>query len=389
MHLLEDYDYTLPEHLIAQTLASPPESCRLLVYEQSNKNISHHIFSDITDLIDDETLLVFNNTKVVKARLIFHEYVSDLAKEPEIFYLSSIDAYTFHAFVAPGKKFPIWWTISFNKEISFTIDKLTHEWRILTCSHPILEVLDTYGQMPLPPYIDYNEEKAAPYQPIFAENEWSVATPTASLHFSKELLSKLHTQWIQTAFTTLHIWLGTFKQVDVEAIEEYAIHDELCVVDISLFERLAAHKLKWKPILAVWTTVTRTLESLPYVWKSLRKSSSVKGNNISVSKEAQDYRNTLTQDISVSQAAEYIQNITIHKNNWSHASITFSTKLFLYPGKPLHIIDELITNFHWPKSTLLMLVAAFIGFDEMKHIYKTAIEHAYRFYSFGDAMWLK
>lgn len=384
MHSLEDYDYTLPEHLIAQTLAQPPESCRMLVYEKDSNKISHHIFSDISDLIDEDTLLIFNNTKVVKARLVFHDYISDLVKEPEIFYLSSINAYTFHAFVAPGKKFPIWWTIYFNKDISFSIDTLTHEWRILTCSHPILNVLEQYGQMPLPPYISYEKEKAKPYQPIFAEKLWSVASPTASLHFSKTLITQLTSQWIETAYTTLHIWLWTFKQVDVENIEEYAIHGEICEVEVSLFERIAEHKTAWKKVLAVWTTVTRTLESLPYVWKILQHKNN--GHAKSVSLQAQQFWNTLTCTISLEKAQEYISEL-IYTTDTTH--IQFQTTLFLYPGKKLHLIDQLITNFHWPKSTLLMLVAAYIGFDTMKNIYETAIEEEYRFYSFGDAMWLK
>jgi S-adenosylmethionine:tRNA ribosyltransferase-isomerase len=218
MHSLSDYDYLLPEQLIAQTPASPPESCKFLVYNQKNQTIHNHVFSDIITLIDPDTLIVFNNSKVLKARLTREVQSSHLSPSKrgtkgessfptilEIFYLTSLSPYTFTALVRPGKKFKVGSTIYFNDDISFHIDAITHDGRQITCNKPIFDVLETYGKMPLPPYISYDESKADPYQPVFASKAGSVAAPTASLHFTYELIDQLQSQGAQTAYTTLHV----------------------------------------------------------------------------------------------------------------------------------------------------------------------------------------
>jgi len=231
--------------------------------------------------------------------------------------------------------------------------------------------------MPLPPYITYDESLADPYQPVFASSAWSVAAPTASLHFTSDLISQLESQWIQSLYTTLHVWLGTFKPVNVQSITSYDIHSERIEVDLDIWSKLAAAKNIGKNILAVGTTVTRTLESLPYLWKVLQDI--WKTNDLTV-----QYRDTLSTDITLSDAKKIIWEVNI-----IDGKIFFDSKLFLYPGKKFYIIDELITNFHLPKSSLLMLVAGLVWYDQMREIYKYAIDQQYRFYSFGDAMWLK
>lgn len=246
--------------------------------------------------------------------------VHTTTKTQEIFYLASLNTYTFTALVRPGKKFKVGQTIPFMDNITFHVDAITEEGRQLTCSHPIAEILETYGQMPLPPYITYEEEKAPPYQPVFAEKEGSVAAPTASLHFTHNLISQLEQQGVQTAYTTLHVGLGTFKQVDVEDITSYHIHSEKIAIDISLFDRIAQAKRAQHPLLAVGTTVTRTLESLPYLWKALDVQPTT------LSPPSYDRREQLTRDISREQAKHLIHDIQVDTS-----SIQFASTLFLYP----------------------------------------------------------
>lgn len=407
MFSISDYDYSLPLELIAQTAAHPPESCKLLIYDKKTHTIHDHIFSDITTLIDPNTLIIFNNTKVLKARLHFSEISesSELSshtskQQLEIFYLNNINnsLYTFNALIKPGKKFKVGKTLQFNDHVSFHIDAITEEWRQITCSHPIQKILQQYGQMPLPPYISYDKSKENDYQPIFASKVGSVAAPTASLHFTKDLISKLQAQGVQTTYTTLHVGLGTFKQVDTKNIKSYNIHAEQIEIDISLFERITIHKLANKPLLAVGTTVTRTLESLPYLWKILQYKYNISSLSKNDWKEDSRFQtenwdkdvfsfwNTLSSDITLEQAKKYIWSLKFQ--DWN-LRLTFKSKLYIYPSFTYRIIDQLITNFHLPKSSLLMLVAWFVGYEQMKHIYDHAISQQYRFYSFGDAIRIK
>lgn len=418
MFSLSDYNYTLPPELIAQTPAHPPESCKFLVYDKIKKTTEDRIFSDLPQLIDPNTLIIFNNSKVIKARLILQKGILPLSRGEgaggwgwalEIFYLNSLSSHTFNALIRPGKKFKRGNTIHFNENIHFTVDKRTEDGRQLTCNQPILEVLEQYGQMPLPPYIKYEEDKADPYQPIMAEKEGSVAAPTASLHFTQNLIKQLVSQGVQTAYTTLHVWLGTFKQVDTEEIKKYNIHAETIEIDLSLFERIAQHKEQNKPILAVGTTVTRTLESLPYLRKILQSNDQEitwQNNRVTLWQGGQDiwiewmsfegfeklplqtisFRNHLTTNITLDQAKIYIWGLKLKA--WS-LELIFSSTLYIYPGFTYKILDQLITNFHLPKSSLLMLVAWYIGYKEMKQVYEHAISEKYRFYSFGDAMLIK
>jgi S-adenosylmethionine:tRNA ribosyltransferase-isomerase len=368
---LSNYDYTLPDHLIAQHPVLPPENASLLVFDRKTETISHKHFYDLPWLLTPDTLIVFNDSKVVKARVLFPEI------QGELLFLRLLTPTSCEAMVRPWKKWKngMSQTIA-GTTITFTVTDTTIDWRIVECSHPILRVLEQYGQMPLPPYIEYDPNDADHYQSVVADDTkpWSVAAPTAALHFSPKLLSDLQKSWINKATVTLHVWIGTFKSVDVEDITKYAIHDEVCEVSLDLFTTIARQKLSKKPLLAVWTTTTRTLESLPYVWKLIEK-------NDFFDQETILYRNRLTNSIDWQHASQYVSEITLSNN-----ICFFHCTLYIYPGFQFCVIDQLITNFHLPKSSLLMLVAGYIWYEQMQTIYKHAISQEYRFFSFGDGM---
>jgi len=232
-----------------------------------------------------------------------------------------------------------------------TVLEQTRDGRILRSDKPILNLLDTYGQMPLPPYITYEPGKSNDYQPFFAQQPGSVAAPTASLHFTPDLLKQLKQQGISSTFVTLHVGLGTFKQVDTEDITAYEIHTEQIELSTDLFTQIVTAKQEKRNITAIGTTVTRTLETMPYVRKLLDDRTKSK-LPVSVC----TYRDSSTEDISLPQATSIVHSLHITDSSILH----FDSQLFLYPGKSFHVIDQLITNFHLPKSSLLMLVAAYI-----------------------------
>lgn len=374
MLTLTDYDYTLPEELIAQHPLLPAEDARLLVYTRETNTLRDHHFYDLPELLPSGTLMVFNNSKVVKARLLFPDL------NGEVLFLRLLTSTEFEALVRPGKKRKIWATQTLpGTNITFTVIETTYDGRIVRCSHPVLEVFEQYGQMPLPPYIEYNEQDAPHYQPIVADEtkSWSVAAPTAALHFSTSLLDNLEHAWIPRAAVTLHVGIGTFKTVDVEDITAYQIHDEVAEVSMDLFARLATQKSSHQPILAIGTTTTRTLESLPYLRKQISTEQKIAGRD----EATRQYRDTLTQDITEQQSKKYVSNIMV--DTWR---IIFHSTIYIYPWFTFLLIDQLITNFHLPKSSLLMLVAWYIGYDEMKQVYAHAIQEQYRFFSFWDGM---
>lgn len=377
MFSLTDYDYTLPESLIAQHPTLPPENARLLVYDTITDTREDQHFYDLPSLLTPGTLMVFNDSKVVKARILFPDIWW------ELLFLRLIDTYTCEALVRPGKKRKEWATHTIpGTAISCSVQSSTHDWRILTCSEPILDVLEQHGQMPLPPYITYDPNDAEHYQPTVADHNkpWSVAAPTAALHFSSNLLQQLDEAHIERTSVTLHVWIGTFKTVDVENIKEYAIHDEVAEVSKDLFSRLAAQAMKQQPILAIGTTTTRTLESLPYVRVQLSSEQKTALRD----ETTRTFRDNLTSWISLRHAQKYVSQIIFHSS-----CFTFHCALYIYPWFQFRIIDQLVTNFHLPKSSLLMLVAWFIWYEHMKAIYAHGIKHHYRFFSFWDGMLLK
>jgi S-adenosylmethionine:tRNA ribosyltransferase-isomerase len=279
--------------------------------------------------------------------------------------------------VFPWKKFNIWTTIYLTENIKIHIKKISYEGRIIEVEWGNFEnILKDYWQMPLPPYIEYTKEKEEPYQPIFASKPWSTASPTASLHFTSNLLEELKKKWITQHYTTLHIWLGTFKIVEVSNIEKYDIHTEITEIEADIWDKIYKAKLKWK-ILATWTTVTRTLESLPYLYKKIE-------NSLTLSNQVRKFWEWISNNITEKQYDNFIKTVT---NQWKE--IQFETKLFIYPWFSFKIIDELITNFHLPKSSLLMLVAWFMWHKNMFDCYNFAIQNNYRFFSFGDVMYIR
>ncbi len=374
---LEAYNFTLPEELIGQDLASPPDSCRLLVYKKTTQTLTDWVFTDLPWLLPKHSSLFFNNSKVLKARILLNHIPG--REQQEIFFLHVLDTYRFEALVWPWKKFKPWTVIQYNDTIQFTIESVSIDWRIIRCNQPILETLDRIGQMAIPAYIDYKKEKELAYQPLFAQHPWSVAAPTASLHFTPRILKQLEQNNINKHTITLHIWLWTFKPVDNEYILDHKIHTEKILIKSNIFEIIAQHKSNKQPIIAVWTTVTRTLETLPYFWLLLSDTEKKQ-----CSAETLNRRNNLTDSLAQRQAHNVVQEY--HMLDQSTRLV--ETKLFLHPWESFHIIDWLLTNFHTPKSTLLMLVAWFIWLKNMQDIYQHAITTWYKFYSFGDAQLL-
>ncbi len=373
MYKLSDYDYYLPPELIAQQKTNPPHQSKMLVYHRAFNKIEHKKFRDLKDMLDNNYLMFFNKTKVIKARLLGQID----GKQAEIFYLRNLENWHFEALVRPWKKFKKWKTIEFqvNDEIlRFEVVDFTKDGRTLKLLEGnILQILERWGQMPLPPYIAYEESKESSYQPVLAKEVWSVAAPTASLHFTPDLLEALKAKWVEMEEVVLHVGLGTFKKVDVKDIRQYDIHTEQVKIPNDIFAKIAEAKLNSKKILAVGTTVVRTLESLPALWQILPQQIK-KGFSLDV----QNFRETQKWNDK-----EIIYNFFVGWDN-----LIWETKLFIYPWFEFKIVDSLITNFHLPKSSLLMLVAAFVGYQQMKQIYEIAIKHKYKFYSFWDWMFI-
>ena len=378
MYRLSDYQYHLPEKLIAQTPVAPADHSKLLVTD--GVYFHDHHFYDLLKLLTPKDVLFFNNTKVIKARIplkdIFveiphHNIASRVVEEGEIFFLQMIDEYRFEWLISLTKRVRKWSVLHFREDITLTVEEFTQQWIIFHLQGAyVLFFFEMYGQMPLPPYISHSAEKEEHYQTRFAQHIWSVAAPTASLHFTDDLLQSLETVWIRSHYLTLHVGLGTFKPVDTEDIREYHIHEETIIIDESIFESVAREKEEWNSIVGVWTTVARTLETLPYLWKLLGKSHT--------------YWDSISANITEDQCQKYIHS---WQQKWS--KIICQTKIFIYPGFERKIVDGLITNFHVSWSTLLMLVASFVWYDEIMRMYRYAIEHEYRFFSFGDAMLLR
>ena len=372
MYKLSDYDYYLPRELIAQKKTNPPHESKMLIYYRNSGKVEHKKFWNLKNILDSNYLMFFNKTKVIKARLLWQID----GKQAEIFYLRDLQSWCFEALVRPWKKFKKGKIVEFkvdSKSLKFEVVDFTKDWRILRfIEGNILDVLQRSGQMPLPPYITYNKSKESSYQSILAKEVWSVAAPTASLHFTPQLIDALKRKWVEMEEVVLHVWLGTFKKVDVEDIREYDIHTEQVKVNKSIFAKVANAKLNSKKILAVGTTVVRALESLPALWLILPQQ--IKE---SFSSNIKNFRKTKRWDKNI------IYNFYV---DWD--SLIWETKLFIYPWFRFEIIDSLITNFHLPQSSLLMLVAAFMGYESMRQVYDVAIKRKYKFYSFGDGMFI-
>ena len=347
---LSSYDYELPPGLIAQNPAVPRDSSRLLVVN-SLKNphsipVYHHIFRDLPELLQPGDLLVMNNTKVIPARLYG---CKSTGAEIEVLLLEERRHNCWLALVKPGKRFKI------GSEIIFTAGGEENQ-QILRATVvesdpqtggrllqfdlppevPLVQVLGKFGEIPLPPYITASTAANEQYQTVYAQEEGAIAAPTAGLHFTPELLEKLRVCGINQAFITLHVGVGTFRPVEVEDVTTHAMHEEWIEVSADTVEQIRATQAAGGRIIAVGTTVVRALEGAAQLG------------------DLQPFMG--------------------------------KTNLFIYPGYKWQVVEGLITNFHLPRSSLLMLVSALIGREMLLDIYQKAIASEYRFYSFGDAM---
>jgi len=340
MYKLSDFDYNLPEELIAQTPAEPRDSSRLMIMDRSKKEIGHKKFYDIINYLKEGDLLVVNSTKVIPARLIGRKDTGGII---EVFLLKRIDNNTWECMLKPAKKLKFGNKVIFGEgEMSASLLKIKDNGnRVIKFEFDGIfeEVLDKLGTMPLPPYIKTKLEKKEQYQTVYAKKGESVAAPTAGLHFTKELLSKIEEKGVEIAEVFLEVGLGTFRPVKTENIDEHDMHTEEYEITEKAAMQINKAKREGRRVIAVGTTSIRTLES-----------GSLKNGKVIAQKT--------------------------------------STDIFIFPGYEFKVVDGLITNFHLPKSTLIMLISAFAGKDFVFDAYKMAVEEKYRFFSFGDAMFI-
>ena len=336
-----DFDYELPEELIAQTPLKDRASSRLMVLDKVTGNIEHKKFSDITDYLKAGDVLVINDTKVIPARLMGTKV--DTGAVIELLLLKDMGNDEWECLSRPQKRLHIGTIIKFSDELSAEVtslldDGVTHV--KLLYKGILMEILDRLGEMPLPPYIHEKLSEKDRYNTVYAKNIGSAAAPTAGLHFTKELLNALKEKGVIIANVTLHVGLGTFRPVEVDDINNHKMHSEFYQMSEETADILNKAKKESRRIIAVGTTSTRTLETIMCKYGEFKACS---GN----------------------------------------------TDIFIYPGYEFKAIDGLITNFHLPKSTLVMLVSALAGKDHILNAYKEAVKEKYRFFSFGDAMFIK
>lgn len=337
---LSDFDYELPDELIAQQALSDRAASRLLVV-QSEGEYEDRTFRDIVELIKSEDLLVFNNTKVLPARVFGHKSTGG---QIEILVERLLDEYRLLAHVRSSKSPKAGARLTL--EGGFEAEVLGRQGALFELrfesedKRTAIELLEVYGHMPLPPYIERSDtaDDRERYQTVFAERPGAVAAPTAGLHFNDELLTALKAKGVATAEVTLHVGAGTFQPVRVEDLSEHTMHSEWVDVPESVCEAIAACRARGGKVVAVGTTTVRSLES-------------------------------------AAQGGEL-------------KAFQGDTDIFITPGYEFQVVDRLITNFHLPKSTLLMLVSAFSGYETMMQAYQHAVEQQYRFFSYGDAMYL-
>jgi len=351
---LTEFDYFLPEELIAQTAVEPRDSSRLLVLDKKNGAISHHHFFDILDYLQKGDILVANDSRVFPARLFGAK--KDTGGKVEIFLNHEISPGVWEVI---GKHLKVGATIIFEKS-SLEAQILSKNEEIYTVSfnlsgNEFFDSIEQFGAVPLPPYIKREKGTTAEdkdrYQTVYANEKGSAAAPTAGLHFTPELLRRIEAKGVKILHVTLHVGLGTFAQVKSENIEDHDIHSEFYFIKPEVVEQIVEAKQKGGRIIAVGTTSTRVLE---HVFKDF----------LFISPAPNSELPTPTTPTALA--------------GW--------TKIFIYPGYKFRCIDGLITNFHLPKSSLLMLVSALAGTENIQKAYRVAIEQKYRFFSYGDAM---
>lgn len=339
MYKLSDFYYDLPEELIAQDPLLNRSDSRLMVLNRATNEISHRTFKDVIEYLNEGDCLVINDTKVIPARLIGEK--EGTGASIEVLLLKRKDDKVWETLVKPGKKARPGARISFGggKLVGEVIDIVDEGNRLIRFEYDGIfeEILDELGQMPLPPYITHRLEEKDRYQTVYAVHSGSAAAPTAGLHFTKELLEEIKKKGVSIAKVTLHVGLGTFRPVKVDNILEHHMHSEFYMIDDEAAEIINKTKENGGKVISVGTTSTRTLE-------------------------------------------------TVADANGRVKPCSGWTDIFIYPGYKFKIVDRLITNFHLPESTLLMLVSALYDRDRVLDAYKVAVEEKYRFFSFGDAM---
>lgn len=337
-----DFYFDLPKELIAQDPLEERSSSRLLVLDKKSGKTEHHVFRDILQYLQPGDCLVLNNTKVIPARLLGQK--ADTGAAVEVLLLKRKDNDTWETLVKPGKKCRPGTSLVFgdgllHAEVLETLEegnRLVH----FTYEGIFEEILDKLGEMPLPPYITHKLQDKNRYQTVYAKYEGSAAAPTAGLHFTKELLEEIEAKGVEIAYVTLHVGLGTFRPVKADNILEHHMHEEFYQITGEAAEKINAAKKNGKRIVCVGTTSCRTVES------------------------------AAGEDGLVQEGCG-------------------STEIFIYPGYRFKALDALITNFHLPESTLVMLVSALAGREQVLDAYKEAISEKYRFFSFGDAMFIQ
>lgn len=335
-----EFDYHLPQERIAQTPVEPRHSSRLLVLDRATGKMQHSTFWKITEFLEPTDLLVINQTRVIPARLAAHKLTGGKA---EVLLLKRLDDRTWEALVG-GSRMTVGKQVQIDDgPVCEIVEVLDGARRIVRFPEAIDQQLDSIGEMPLPPYIHERLQDPERYQTVYAETSGSAAAPTAGLHFTPELMEKVKALGIQFVGVTLHVGLDTFAPVTEDTVEEHVIHTEWCELTAEVAEQIRQTKASGGRVIAVGTTSVRTLES-------------------------------------AGRDAKEGEIVT---------PISGPTDLFILPGYQFKVVDAMITNFHLPKSTLLMLVSAFAGKEHIFKAYEEAVRREYRFYSFGDAMLLK
>ncbi len=337
-----DFYFDLPKELIAQDPLKDRSGSRLMVLDKETGEVSHHIFKEIIDFLNPGDCLVINNTKVIPARL--YGVKEDTGAHVEVLLLKRMENDVWETLVKPGKKLRPGARISFGDgllkaEVLDIVDEGNRRIRF-TYNGIFEEILDQLGEMPLPPYITHKLEDKSRYQTVYAKYDGSAAAPTAGLHFTKELLAAIEEKGIKIANITLHVGLGTFRPVKVDDVTQHHMHSEFYMVDEDAARIINETKDNGGRVIAVGTTSTRTLE-------------------------------------------------TVADENGHVRPCSGWTQIFIYPGYTFKCIDALITNFHLPESTLLMLVSALASKEKILNAYHIAVEEKYRFFSFGDAMFIR
>lgn len=336
---LTDFSYELPKELIAQHPAEPRDHARLMLYDKKTGAVEHKHFYDLVDELQAGDVLVFNDSKVIPARL-YGKRVPTGGKV-EVLLLTPVGEDRWEVLVKPGKKALPGTTIEFPEGLQAEVlDRTDFGGRVVHFTYDGVfdDIIDKIGEMPLPPYIHEKMEDPNEYQTVYARERGSAAAPTAGLHFTDELLQKIRDKGVEEVFVTLHVGLGTFRPVEEENIEDHQMHSEFYSITPEAANAINRAKAEGRRIIAVGTTSIRTLESAGTT--GMLKAGS----------------------------------------GW--------TNIFIYPGFTFHIVDALVTNFHLPESTLLMLISALSTREQILHAYEIAVKEKYRFFSFGDAMFI-